>query len=263
MKIGYFIAASLLAIAAPAFAQSPFDGSWKGDTATAQLTDKPFVRTLREGVYSCDSCNTPFSVKADGAFHPVKGQDYVDEMSVAVAGNVVTSQSRKGGKLVNVSTDTVATDGMTVDWTNKDMSAVNGTPVEAKGRDKRVGAAPPADAHPLSGGWITQNDGLAVSESGLIFKMAVKGDVFTLSTPTGLSFAATFGGPAVAMQGDIGGTTVKVKRIDATTLEETDIRGGKAVNVYTYRLHPDGKALDVTSYNPIQKSTSKFKMTKL
>lgn len=263
MKIAYLVAVAVAVAAVPAFAQSPFDGSWKGDTATAQLTDKPFVRTLKDGVYSCQSCNTPFSVKADGAFHPVKGLDYADEMSVAVVGNVVTSQSRKGGKIVNISTETVAADGMTIDWTNKDLSAANGTPVEAKGRDKRVGAAPPAGAHPLTGGWITQNDGLAVSDSGLIFKMAVTGETFSLSTPTGMSFTATFGGPTVAMQGDIGGTLVKVRRIDAATLEETDIRGGKTVNVYTYRLQPDGKALDVTSYNPIQKSTSKFKMTKL
>jgi len=44
MKIGFGIAAILIAVAAPAAAQSVFDGEWKGDTASAQLSDKPYVR---------------------------------------------------------------------------------------------------------------------------------------------------------------------------------------------------------------------------
>ena len=267
MKIAYLVAASVVAIsvgvAAPATAQSLFDGSWKGNTATAKMPDKPFMRVLKDGVYRCDSCNMAYSVKADGAFHPVKGQDYADEMSVAVAGNVVTSQSRKGGKLVNVATETVAADGMTIDWINKDMTAPNGVAVDAKGRDKRVGAMPPAGAHPLTGGWVTQADALAISDAGLILKLAVKGNALSLETQTGQSFTATFGGPAVAMAGDIGGTMVKARRIDATTIEETDLRGGKPVNVYTYRVQPDGKTIAVTAFNPIQKATTSFSMTKL
>ncbi len=263
MKIAFYVAASLIAVAAPASAQSVFDGSWKADIASAQMSDKPFVRTLKAGSYTCVSCNTPFTLKADGQFHAVKGQDYADEMSMTVDGNAVITKSRKGGKLMTVSTETVSADGATIDWQTVDTSSPSGVAVNAKGQDKRVGAAAPAGAHPMSGAWKTVNDGLAVSDSGLVIKLAVKGNVWTMETPTGQSFVATFGGPAVAMKGDVGGTTVTARRISATTIEETDHRGGKAVSVYTYTALADGKTIDVVSYNPIQKSTAKFKMTKL
>jgi len=263
MKIGFGIAAILIAVAAPAAAQSVFDGEWKGDTASAQLSDKPYVRALKAGSYSCTSCDTPFTVKADGQFHPVKGQSYVDEMSVLADGNVVITKSRKAGKLLYVATETVSADGKSVDWQVVDTSGANGVAVNAKGRDERVGAAAPADAHPITGAWKTVNDGLAVSDSGLVLKMAVKGDMFTLETRTGQSFTVRFGGPAVAMKGDLGGTTVTARRINATTIEETDHRGGKAAQVYTYTAAPDGKSISVVSYNPIQKSTAKYTMLKL
>lgn len=263
MKIGIYIAASMIVIAAPASAQSVFDGTWKGDVASAQLSDKPFVRTLKNGVYTCNSCNTPYSVKADGEFHAVKGQDYFDDTSVAVNGNVVITKSRKDGKLMRVSTETVSADGSTLDWQEIDTSAPSGVAVNAKGQDKRTGAAAPAGAHPLTGAWKTVNDGLSVSDAGLTLKMAVNDDSWSLETGTGQSYVAKFGGPAVPMKGDVGGTEVKVRRVNATTIEETDFRGGKAVNVYTYVALPDGKTIDVTSYNPIQKSTAKFKIIKL
>ena len=69
MKALILIAApALFAIAAPAAAQSVFDGTWKVDPATAQFGGKPTSRELKGGIYRCLSCAVPWSVPADGAY---------------------------------------------------------------------------------------------------------------------------------------------------------------------------------------------------
>ncbi|MBY0520257.1 MAG: hypothetical protein K2P79_07510 [Sphingomonas sp.] len=262
MKAGYLIAAAMMVAATPAAAQSVFDGTWKGDIASAQLPTKPWVRSLKGGVYSCE-CDTPLSVKADGQFHPVSGQSYFDSMMVKVIDDHrLASESRKGGKLVYVSTDSVSADGMTNEWTSKDYSAPNGMVVDAKGRDKRAGALPPKGAHMITGGWLATNDGYSTTDAALYISFKSVPGGITMSTKTGQSYTAMFGGPEVVMQGDPGKTMIKLRKISDTSFEETDSRDGKVRTVYTYVALPDGKTVDVTVFNPIQNTTSKFKAFK-
>src|SRR5262245_26722888 len=113
----FLVSLAALTVATPAAAQSVFDGSWKSDITNAQLPDKPFVTTLNNGNYTCDSCTPPYSVAADGAFHPVKDQPYYDELAVRVVdAHTVTYQGRKGGKDVYTETDTIAPDGKTLTY---------------------------------------------------------------------------------------------------------------------------------------------------
>ena len=44
-----FLAAAGIAIAAPAWAESPFDGTWKADVKSTQLEEKPSVYELKNG----------------------------------------------------------------------------------------------------------------------------------------------------------------------------------------------------------------------
>jgi len=261
MKTGYLIAAALIVTAAPASAQSAFDGVWKGDIASAQLPTKPFVRSLKGGIYSCE-CDTPLSVKADGQFHKVTGQAYIDEMMVKAADDRhLVTQSRRGGKLMYTSTEVISADGMTNDWTSKDFSAPNGVVIDAKGRDKRAGALPPKGVHLITGGWLATNDFSTTDAALYISFKSVPGGL-SMSTRTGQSYTAMFGGPEVMMAGDPGKTMIKLRKISDTSFEETDSRDGKVRSVYTYTALPDGKTVEVTIFNPIQNTTSKFRAIK-
>ena len=96
----------------------------------------------------------------------------------------------------------------------------------------------------MSGSWeFAKVD--SVSDNGIIFTYKVEGDSLSMSTPTGQSFTAKLDGTEAPMMGDPGTTTVSVKRINATMLEETDERDGKVINVSRATLSADGKSMTV------------------
>jgi len=261
LKAGYTIAAAMIVAAAPASAQNMFDGIWKGDIASVQLPSKPWERSLIDGVYTC-KCDTPISVKADGEFHPITGSSYIDSVMVRVVdGFGIVTESRKAGKLVGLSTDKISPDGMTNDWTTKDYSAPNGVVVESSGQDKRAGAVPPK-GHLITGGWVATNDGFKTTDDALYVTLIAVPGGMSLSTKTGQRYIAQFGGAEVVIEGDPGNTLIKLRKINDTSFEETDTRDGKVRSVYTYTAQPGGKTVEVTLFNPIQNTTSTFKMIK-
>lgn len=256
------IAAMVIVAPAPVLAQSAFDGTWKGDVASAQLPSKPWVRSLKDGVYSCE-CDTPLSVKADGQWHPVTSQSYFDEMRITVVDpRTLKTESRKGGKLVFEGVDTISADGMTNDWSNVDYTAQTGQVVRTKGRDKRAGALPGKGLHMVNGGWVAMIDGYETDSAALTFTFKAVPGGMSLTTATGQSYTAMFGGPAVTMQGDPGNTQITLRKISDTSFEETDSREGKVRSVTTFVASPDGKTLDMTFFNPIQNTTGRYKAIK-
>ncbi len=66
----------LLLVPVLAWAQSPFDGTWKVDLSKAKLPKKPDVFLLQNGMYECKTCTPPVNVKADGQFQKVSGDPY-------------------------------------------------------------------------------------------------------------------------------------------------------------------------------------------
>ncbi|MBX9813949.1 MAG: hypothetical protein A4S12_00935 [Proteobacteria bacterium SG_bin5] len=257
----YLLGAALVAVAAPAAAQSPFDGTYRMDIASAQLPKKPLNRALKAGVYRCD-CDTPLEVKADGQWHKVSGQAYSDEMRVeAVDDNRLRMEGRKGSKPSFASDETVSPDGMTVNWTSIEYSATDGKPVNASGKDKRVGALPVAGLHRINGGWVTVTDGLQVDPAGITMTFKPISGGMSRTAGTGETYEAKFGGPAVPLRNDPAGTMVAVRQISPTKFEERMMRNGKLRAILTYEMKPDGKIF-ATNYNPIQKTTATITMTK-
>lgn len=234
-------AAAVLTAASPAFAASPFDGTWKGDMAATQLSKKPNVYLLNGGTYSCPTCVPAISVPADAAFHPVSGSAYADKLAITVVdANTIKRVSMKGDKRASESTAMVSADGksLTVDY--NDMSAPNGVAMTGKSNFRRVAAAP-TGAHMISGSW-EQTNSTDVSDSQLVLTMALEGDTLRLSTPSGVTYAAKIGGPAVPVTGDPGWTSVTVKR-DGKALIETDFHDGKTLGTYRMTVSADGKTL--------------------
>jgi len=231
-----------LLFASPVAAQSVFDGTWKGDIAASQLSTKPSVFAITKGRYTCSTCKPVLDVLADGAFHPVAGNPYYDEMSVTIVDPVTIKRAgRKGGKPAGSSTVTVSADGKTLSNAFTDMTAANGVPVTGTDRSERV-AAGPAGSHATSGSWRATNSG-DISDSGLTFAMAVEGKSVKYSSPTGVTYTATIGGPAAPVTGDPGWTSATVTQPSPNTLVETDFHDGKTLAIYTMTVSPDGKTM--------------------
>lgn len=243
MKSYLFAAtAAVIAIAAPAIAASPFDGTWKADTAVSQMSDKPVVYSLAGGTYSCSTCTPAVQIPADGKFHAVKGNPYYDMISVTVVDpNTVKRVTTKAGKPAGDSTATVSPDGKMMASAYTDMSATNGVPVTGTNRFERVGT-PVAGAHAISGSWRGLK-GNEASESGLNFTLALDGDTLKFSTPTGIAYAAKVDGPEAPVTGDPGWTAVMIKSEGSNTLVETDFRNGKKIATYRMTVSADGTTL--------------------
>jgi hypothetical protein len=150
----------------------------------------------------------------------------------------VTITNKKGDIVVGSTHYTVSADGKTLTSQFTDSSVPGAKPVTGESSLTRVGDAPPG-AHPVSGQWqLAQYNN--VSDEGLIVTFKSEGDVLHMSTPGGVSYDATVGGPAVPSKGDTGGTMAQVTK-SGDTWTETDTRDGKTIGVFTFSVGADGK----------------------
>jgi hypothetical protein len=247
--------------AAPALAQGGFDGTWKADLGSVRAPQKPDVFAVRNGIYTCSSCVPAVTLKADGAFHPVRGHPYYDEESVKVVdARTLAFAQRLRGKALGHSTDTVSADGRTLTFAFTDTSSPTGKVVTGSGTEHRVAPAP-AGAHVVSGAWRTdkyQN----VSDAGLLISFKMVGDVLHMSTPTGQSYEARIGGGAVPIHGDLAATMATVRRLGPATIQETDTRGGKPVGVTTMTLSRDGRTMDVVYEDKVEATRMAYRSVK-
>jgi len=242
-------------------AQSNFNGTWKVDLQSAQFPKKPDVFLLQNGTYECKSCVPPISVKADGQDHKVTGHPYYDTVSIKVIdSNTLEETDKRGGKTVAVSRLTVSADGKTLQVNFTDSTNTNADPVTGEATATRVEAGP-AGSHAISGSWRTtklEN----ISANGVTFTLKVEGDTVHMTTPTGQSYTANLDGADAPYNGDPGTTSVSVKRIDKSTIEETDKRDGKPISVARMTVSPDGKTLNFVVHDLLRDTTSRASASK-
>lgn len=213
------------------------NGTWKTDVSSIKIDSKPDQFLLKDGQFSCPTCTPPLTVAADGAFHPVS-RPYADHMSVKVDDDHnVTRTNQKGGKTTYEAKYSVSGDGNTLTITFNDTSGTK--PVTGSVAETRAAPAP-AGAHAISGSWQPQKLN-NVSDEGLTVTFNADSDMLHMTTPSGLSYDAKLDGTETPLKGDIGGTTVSVKKLADGSYEETDKRGGKVVDVVTMTVGGDGK----------------------
>ena len=237
-------AATLLTLAAckqdaGADAAATIDGTWKADLASVQIESEPNQFLLQDGKFSCSTCTPAYEVAADGEFHPVD-RPYSDSMSVKVDDeHNVTVTARKGETVVGTTHYTVSEDGKTLAIDFTDSSVPGATPVTGNLTQNRT-ADGPAGSHAVSGSWqIAQYNN--ISDEGLTMTFKVDGDKVSLSTPAGIGYEATVGGPDVPITGDTAGTTAAITRTDDGAYVETDKRDGMDILVITMSVGEDGK----------------------
>ncbi len=254
------IAALAVSAAAPALA-SPFDGTWKADPSTLDAGSKPSVFTLKDGMYSCSTCVPAYKVKADGAFHATPGNPYRDAVSVKIVdARTVKFATQKAGKTTYAMTETVAEDGKTMATDFTDTTAANGTAVTGKMVLRRADAAP-AGSHATSGAWLQTKD-TAVADAGMTATFRSEGKAMTYSTPTGVTYTATIGGPRAPVTGDVGWDGVTLVSKGADTLVETDYRGDKKIGVNVLKVSTDGRSVRSSSQDLLHGTSSAITLVK-
>lgn len=236
---------------------SALNGTWKADLASLKFEQKPDEFLLKDGSYSCSTCIPPLSLAADGQFHAVKDRPYYDSMSIkAVDDKTVEIHRKKGDKEVSSVTMQVSADGNQL--TNKFTDGTVTPPVQGTGTEKRVGPAPEG-AHAISGQWMPDRIS-DYSQEALNLTYRVEGNKVTFSSQ-GQSYTAELGGPAVPVQGDIGGTMAAVAR-EGNGIRETLTRGGKEVGVNTIVPSADGNSISFTGTDPRDGSKVTFTANK-
>ncbi len=250
---------ALLVLPAVAFAgSSTLDGTWKARADSVKVSGKPDSILLADGTYTCSSCNPPLTVKADGADHPVSGHAYYDSVTVKVINpSSVEITYHRGGKVSGKETETVSADGKT--FTANFVNYDGAKEVKGSFTEKRVSAGP-AGSHAISGGWL-QDQLSGVSDVGLIVSYEMGTDHFKMSS-NGQSYDAKFDGKEYPVAGDPGHTTVTLKRLSASSIEETDHRQGKVTDVIRIATAADGKTINVEDKDMAHEQTVTWTLDK-
>jgi len=90
----------------------------------------------------------------------------------------------------------------------------------------------------------------------------VEGDSLSMTNPTGQSYVAKLDGTDAPYKGDPGITSVSVKSRGENTIEETDKRDGKVINIARMTVGSDGKTMTLKVEDKLRGSNSQFTATK-
>jgi hypothetical protein len=229
---------------ASSLAQSPFDGRWRTNMDQSKPSPKPIVFSVSKGMYDCSSCSPKIDVKADGQDQSVTGQSY-DTISVReVDAKSIAITTKKSGKTVSEQTRTVSDDGNTLTYKITSHPETSDQTVSTEVTLTRVGKAP-AGANGTSGSWRINK--VNETENGLTRTYKSSGDELSMSEPTGESYTAKLDGKDYPVKGAYGWTSVSLRRLDGRTIEETDKRDGKVLEVDKMTVSSDGKKMTVVA----------------
>lgn len=240
-----------------ASAQSLFDGTWKIDLNESAPSTRHSDYLLQDGIYHCTTCDPPLEIRADGNDHKVAGEACYDTVSLKVVDARTTEETdKRNGKTVGTTRMTVSPDGdtATVEWT--ESCNAQGDVVAGKDVMARV-SQPPRGAHAISGSWrITKR--LNRSENALVVTLKLEADTFSFADPSGQGYTAKLDGTETLFKGDLSNTMVSVRRIDEHTIEETDKRDGKIVEVTRFTVSRDAKTMIVSMADKANGTTRQF-----
>lgn len=237
---------AVLVTGALAHAAGPFDGRWVADLDTQSGLSSD-IYLVRDGRYTCRSCEPPRDYAADGRAHPVPHDPDVTWESVKITGPRTIVTHIVGPPLDRVTTMTVAPDGRTATYVSIDHRPGIGEALRTVYLARRTSPAP-AGAHPVSGTW----QGIRYVEVPALVRttvLRVDGDRFRYSTALGTSFTARLGGGYVHVRGG-SSYLAAVRRKGQRRIEQRIREGGHLVAIRTFTVSPDGLSLEVATTDP-------------
>jgi hypothetical protein len=240
------VALMMLILPVAVFAQNAINGTWKIDLNKLQMDPKPLVYELKDGEFTCSTCDPKYTIKADGQDHAISGDPYADTVAVTVIDpNTISVIGKKGGTVRFKSTDVVAADGKSVTRQYEGHPEGSDQAVMATGLYSRVGS-PETGTHAISGSWKPEK-WESVSENALTFTYSLTSDGLNFRASTGENYTAKFDGNDYPFHGDPGTTSVVLKKIDDNTFEETYKRNGEVTGSSRITIAPDGKSIALVS----------------
>ena len=249
----------LLPAAAPVLANSTLDGTWKMDPNSVAIPPTEYV--VENGTFSCKPCALKAPLIADGQDHPVSGLPYFDTIAVKlVDAHTVEGTNKKAGKILHTDNYVVSADGLSLIYAYTDSTSSSGDTTTGTFRFKRV-APGAAGAHALSGTWQYVST-ISASDNGLMVSYSSKGDMLSMTSPTGQSFSAKLDGTVAPYQGDPGQDHISMKQVSERTFTETDLMGDKVLATATYTVAGDGKTAQVDINDKRSGQTARYLMTK-
>jgi hypothetical protein len=220
---------------------SAFDGTWRPDIQRPGPDAPTEELLLRDGSFSCLSCDPPYEVPADGRPHPVDGSSRFDSVAITVADDrTVRRVATRAGDVVVEATTVLSPFGHTKREAQRQFG--RGGSFEFAIVSRRVGPAV-AGAHLLSGRWQPVEADLPNHEEDTNFR--VEDGILRMRDGFGRSFEAPLDGTAVPYVGDPRFTSVTARQIDERTIEEVDWSGPDVVLTTQWRVTGDGKTMHV------------------
>jgi hypothetical protein len=236
----------MLLIPASALAATPFDGTWKVKLDSIQVSGKPNVEEIKDGMYTCSSCVPSFTVKADGTDQLTPVHNLRDHLAIKVVSpSTVEYTSKRDGKITSVNRITVSADGNKITGAFTDFTT--DPPVKGKFTEKRVGPAA-AGAHSISGAWM-QDTVPEISEAAKIIVLQSTDNGLKM-TANGRVTDAKFDGKEYATQNDPDHTLVTLKKLSDRQFEERDKREGEIFDVVVWTVSADGKTITNVDEDP-------------
>jgi len=229
------------------FAQSPFDGTWKTNMAESKLSQKPYVFSVNNGMYDCESCAPKIkNVKADGQDQPATGQTF-DTLAVQVVdANTVRFTGKKAGKPEFEQVRTVSADGKALTVSVTSYPADGSPSFKSESKWARVSKGP-AGSNGTSGSWRIQN--VNEDATGLTSTWKGGGNSLSISTAAGMNWDAKLDGKEYPVKGIYANETVSVKPAGDRSIEVTYKRDGKLWTVEKITVSPDGKTMTTVADN--------------
>jgi hypothetical protein len=102
----------------------------------------------------------------------------------------------------------------------------------------------------------------SVSDIGLLISYKLEGDTLTMSRPTGFGYKAKLDGTVAPYEGDPEKHGVSVRRVDASTFEETDELNGKPTSIMRMTVAANGKSMTIVERDIEAGTSSRFTATK-
>jgi hypothetical protein len=219
-------------------ANSVFDGTWRAEYPQKfDSQRKPDNVDLQNGVYTCKSCNPPYSLAADGKEHPVAGDPEVTSRSVTIVDQkTVTKSATENGGVSVVSRCAVSDDGSQL-TEFQTISGVAAKPFVIRMRSTRV-APGPSGSHALSGSWHRVDFDMPNNEEDTVLR--VEENTLSMSDGMGRFFSAKLDGTKAPYHGSPEFSSVSVKLLDSHTLEESDLSGDQVVEISRWSVDRDG-----------------------
>lgn len=252
------LVAVTLTAATPTIAQSPFNGSFSELQGSRQFSTVPSVNSLKDGEYTCTTCNPAYTIPADGKPHALPEGHAYEKLAVTIVDpNTLEFQYWRDSEVARSGTQTASADGSTLSFTTITKNSKGGAPLKGTGTEKRVGSPVPGE-HAATGSWVTTS----YAPPKYVRTYKIDGDTITESDNTGGSYTATLGGDFVPVAGDGKSISVAASMSGPNRLIERYKTGDALSDVMIFDAAPDGKMLNVMIVDLEKGAASSLKVTR-